>query len=71
VATLSFANCCDDCDCTLPLPHAHPTAAQRAHEDLVQCFARILSTPREPEDQARQLVQYLALEYIVTPRFPR
>lgn len=37
-------------------------------EQLVEGFTRILGTPREPEDQARQLAQWLTLEFDIMRR---
>jgi hypothetical protein len=37
-------------------------------EQLVEGFTRILGTPREPEDQARQLAQFILLEFDIMRR---
>jgi hypothetical protein len=37
-------------------------------EQLVEGFTRILGTPREPGDQARQLAQFILLEFDIMRR---
>lgn len=39
-------------------------------EQLVEGIAAILETPREPEDQARQIAQWLVWEFEIARRAP-
>jgi hypothetical protein len=62
-----FENCCEDCDCTLPLPHvAHPPGKPLSiREELVARITRSLTNypTRTPEDQARNIVSWLTLDF--------
>ena len=62
-----FEACCEDCDCTLPLPHvAHPPGKPLSiREELVQRIARSLEShpTRDPLDAARNIVSWLTLDF--------
>jgi hypothetical protein len=60
------------CDCEGTRAQVAAMVAERTAatdlEHVVAAFTRILRTQREPEDQARQLVQMLALEFKIERR---
>jgi hypothetical protein len=50
------------------LGKARAAEQQRLLNEMVPALAQILSTPREPEDQARQVTQFLGFVYTVEKR---
>ncbi len=59
-----------NCFCTR-CNHAFRALPRPLGEQLVEGFTRILGTPREPEDQARQLAQWIVVEFDVARRLIR